>query len=154
MQALRNRRVLLLSILVLVPALVGADSNFKHSLSIGVQRDASIIIPTGQALTPAGHHIEVNDRPLGMVLSPNGELLAVVTGSNFDPRALHIIDIKTKVLKQTLVIGDSFVGVDFSPAGDMLYVGGGRNNDVKIFSMTPEGQFVAAGSVAIPASAP
>ena len=42
-----------------------------------------------RALTPAGRHIEVNDRPLGMVLSPNGQSLAVVTGSNFDPRALR-----------------------------------------------------------------
>jgi len=133
---------------------VGADAALKHSPSIGVQPDESILIPTGQALTPAGHHIEVNDRPLGMVLSPHGEWLAVVTGSNFAPRALHIIDMASKTLKQTIAIGDSFVGVDFSPSGDTLYVGGGRNNDVKIFGLAPNGEFVAAGTVSIPGSAP
>ena len=153
MQSLRSRRFLF-SLLILVPVLVGADAALKHSPSIGVQPDGSIMIPTGQALTPAGHHIEVNDRPLGMVVSPNGELLAVVTGSNFAPRALHIIDVRSKALKQTIAIGDSFVGVDFSPSGDTLYVGGGRNNDVKIFGLAPDGRFVAAGSVSIPASAP
>jgi YVTN family beta-propeller protein len=140
--------------LLLVPALVGAGDALKQSAPIGVRPDGSILIPTGQALTPAGRHVEVNDRPLGMVLSPNGELLAVVTGSNFDPRALHLIDVKSKTLKQTISIGDSFVGVDFSPSGDRLYVGGGRDHDVKMFRLAAEGQFVAAGSVAIADSAP
>jgi hypothetical protein len=153
MQSLRSRRFLF-SLLILVPVLVGADAALKHSPSIGVQPDESILIPTGQALTPAGHHIEVNDCSLGIVLSPNGALLAVVTGSNFAPRALHIIDVASKTLKQTISIGDSFVEVDFSPSGDTLYVGGRRNNDVKIFESAPDGQFVAAGSVSIPDSAP
>jgi hypothetical protein len=49
-------------------------------------------VPTGAALTPAGDHIEVNDRPLQRA-EPNAALLAVVTGSNFNPRALHLIDV-------------------------------------------------------------
>src|SRR5262245_41357621 len=76
---------------------------------VGVQQDGSIVVPNGQTLTPAGTHIEVNDRPLGMVVSPNGSLLAVVTGSNFNPRALHLIDLQTSTLKQTIAISNSFV---------------------------------------------
>ena len=49
---------------------------------VGVQHDGDILMPNGQTLTPAGTHIETNDRPLGMVVSPDGNLLAVVTGSN------------------------------------------------------------------------
>ncbi|MCC6861194.1 MAG: hypothetical protein IT158_21680, partial [Bryobacterales bacterium] len=64
----------------------------------GLQPDGSYLIPTGQRLTPAGRHIEVNDRPLGMVLSPDGSRLAVVTGSNFAPRALHILDARRAAL--------------------------------------------------------
>lgn len=71
-----------------------------------------------------------------MVLSPSGGEVAIVTGSDFNPRALHILDVATRSLKQTIPIGDSFVGVDFSPSGNTLYVGGGRNNDVKIFNRT------------------
>ena len=33
----------------------------------GKQSDGSYLIPTGQTLTPAGAHLEVNDRPLGLV---------------------------------------------------------------------------------------
>ena len=59
---------------------------------LGRQPDGSYLIPTGQRLTPAGRHVEVNDRPLGLVLSSDGRRLAVITGSNFAPRALHLID--------------------------------------------------------------
>ena len=65
------------------------------------------------------------DRPLGMVRSPAGDLLAVVTGSNFAPRQLHIIDTARKTALQAIHIGDSFVGVAFDRAGRTLYVGGG-----------------------------
>jgi len=82
------------------------------------------------------------------VVSPDGSLLAVVTGSNFNPRALHIVDLQTRTLKQTIAIANSFVGVAFSPAGDTIYVGGGASNDVKIFKATA-GTFAAAGTIPI-----
>src|SRR4051812_22644650 len=116
------------------------DREERGQVTIGVQPDDSIVIPTGQTLTPAGRHIEVNDRPLGMVVSPNGKLLAVVTGSNFNPRALYIVDLQTYTVKQMISIGDAFVGVDFSPGGNTIYVGGSRNNDIKIFTLAPTGQ--------------
>src|SRR5262245_52786906 len=115
---------------------------------VGVQQDGSILVPTGQQLTPAGTHIEVNDRPLGMVVSPDGNLLAVVTGSNFSARALHLIDIQARTLKQTISISNSFVGVAFNPGGDTIYVGGGASNDVKIFKATND-VFAAAGTIPI-----
>ena len=126
----------------------------RHFVVVGVQPDGAILMPTGQALTPAGEHIEVNDRPLGMVLNPAGNLLAVVTGSNFNPRALHIIDVNARALLQTIPIANSFVGIAFSPAGDRIYVGGGASNDVKIFSATPDGLFAPDGSIPISNAAP
>ncbi len=133
---------------------VASGFAFRTAVSIGVQRDGRIIIPTGAALDPAGVHIEVNDRPLGMVVSPSGDLLAVVTGSNFGPRALHLVDTRSRSIRQTIPIGDSFVGVAFSPGADRIYVGGGRNNDVKIFKAAGDGTFAADGSISIPGSAP
>src|SRR5262249_29242681 len=47
-----------------------------------------------------------------------------------------------------------FVGVDFSPSGDRIYVGGGTNNSIMIFSLASDGSFVADGSISIPSSAP
>src|SRR5262245_59621198 len=122
----------------------------RHFIVVGVQPNGVILIPIGQALMPAGDHIEVDDRPLGMVLNPAGNLLAVVTGSNFNPRALHIIDVNARALLQTIPIANSFVGIAFSPAGDRIYVGGGASDDVKIFSATPNSMFAADGSISIP----
>src|SRR5215467_1713546 len=146
-----RRMVLWFSLLASATA---AGFAVQHFVVVGVQPDGVIMIPTGQALTPAGAHIEVNDRPLGMVLNPAGNLLAVVTGSNFNPRALHLIDVSTRALKQTIPIANSFVGVAFSPAGDKIFVGGGASNDVKIFAAGPGGSFAAAGTIPIAGAAP
>jgi YVTN family beta-propeller protein len=120
----------------------------RHNQSVGVQPGGRILVPNGQTLTPAGTPIEVNDRPLGMVLSPDGGLLAVATGSNFNPRALHLIDVRTRALKQTIAIANSFVGIAFNPGGDTIYVGGGASNDVKIFKAV-NGVFAAAATIPI-----
>jgi YVTN family beta-propeller protein len=141
----------LLLVAAAVPASVYAA---RRLVTVGVQPDGSIVVPTGQTLTPPGTTIDVNDRPLGMVVSPDGTKLAVVTGSNFAPRALHIIDMPSKTLKQTIAIGDSFVGVDFSPAGDRIYVGGNTRNNVAVFALAADGTFAASGTISIASSAP
>ena len=121
---------------------------------VGQQPDGSYIVPTGQRITPAGRHIEVNDRPLGMALSPDGRRLAVVTGSNFAQRRIHLIDVAAGTVAQSIAIGDSFVGVAFSSDGQMLYVGGGRDHNVKVYRRNPAGTFAADGVVAVPNSEP
>ena len=153
MRGLRTRHFLFV-LSFSIAGLVGTGVAHRRSVSIGFQPDGSIVIPTGQALTPAGEHIEVSDRPLGMVLSPNGALMAVVTGANFGTRSLHIIDVNLRTLKQSISIGNSFVGVDFSPAGDKIYVGGGASNDVKFFTLQPTGLFAADGTLPIAGAAP
>ena len=121
---------------------------------MGVQPDGSIIVPTGQTITPAGAHIEVADRPLGMAVSPGGDQLAVVTGSNFANRQVHLIDLGKDSIMQSIPIGDSFVGVTFSYDILHLYVGGGRDNNVKFFLRREDGTYAADGVVSIPGSAP
>src|SRR5262249_43052513 len=145
---------LLTGFVVLTVGIAASGVAFRHRMLVGVQSDGRILVPNGQTLTPEGTHIEVNDRPLGMVVSPGGGLLAVVTGSNFNPRALHIIDLSTRALKQTIGIANSFVGVAFSPAGDRIYVGGGASNDVKFFKAGADGTFAADGTIPIAGSAP
>jgi hypothetical protein len=113
------RRLLLWFSLIAVPLVVTGFA-YRSRLTIGFQPDGSVLIPNGQTLTPAGTHIEVSDRPLGMVLIPSRQVMADVTGSNFNPRALRLIDVNTRTLKQTISIANSFVGVSFSPSGDKI----------------------------------
>src|SRR5262245_1035700 len=142
--------VFVLSLSLIVASLATAARALRHRpIVVGVQDDGRVIVPNGQLLSPAGTHIEVNDRPLGMVLSPDHGTLAVVTGSNFNPRALHLIDVETASITQTIGIANSFVGVAFSPDGKRIFVGGGASNDVKLFAATPAGAFAAAGTIPI-----
>jgi YVTN family beta-propeller protein len=132
-----------------------ATAAFQLSrVQVGQQPDRSYLLPNGQWITPAGTHITVDDRPLGMVLSPDGATLAVVTGSNFASRQIALIDVRARTVSQSIGISHSFVGVAFSRDGASLFVGGGPDNDVKIFRRQQGGNFSAAGSVAISGSEP
>lgn len=144
------------TLLTVVPAmlLVSAFAVRSGVLKIGIQPNGQILIPTGQMLSPAGTHIEVNDRPLGMAVSPDHTTLAVATGSNFNPKAVHLINLASNRVTQTITVGDSFVGIAFSNDGNTLYVGGGSNNDVKILRRDATGAFVAGPGVTIPGGAP
>src|SRR5260370_9259993 len=103
------------SLLVILPLLAGvAAFGVVEYTRIGKQADGSYLIPTGQLLARMGSHIPVNDRPLGMALSPDAHTLAVVTGSNFNPRPLHLIDVKSQALTQTVTINDSFLERPFN----------------------------------------
>src|SRR5690242_20411970 len=99
---IRQRKFLMWCVPVLAAVTIATVTAAKGGFVVGVQPDGRIMVPTGRVLTPAGVHIDVNDRPLGMALSPNGALMAVATGSNFNPRALHIIDVASRTLKQTI----------------------------------------------------
>ncbi|MBI2689422.1 MAG: bifunctional YncE family protein/alkaline phosphatase family protein [Acidobacteria bacterium] len=120
----------------------------------GRQADGTYLLPTGQTVRPFGRIIEVNDRPLGISMSPDGRTAAVVTGSNFAPRALHLVDLSSTQLVQTLPIADSFTGVAFTADGNTIYVGGGSSNAIHIFSRRADQPFGAAGSIPLPGAAP
>lgn len=120
----------------------------------GRQPDGTYLLPTGQTVRPFGKIIEVKDRPLGIAMSPDGRIAAVVTGSNFTDRALHLVDIATAQLTQTLPIADSFTGVAFTPDGNTIYVGGGSSNAVHIFTRTGAKPFARADTIPLPNSAP
>jgi len=140
---------------VMVAAFAAAvAAHNKSFFTVGAQDDGSYVVPNGQRLTPAGSQIEVKDRPLGMVLSPDRRTIAVVTGSNFGQRALHLIDAASQTLTQTIALSNSFVGVGFTPSGKRIYVGGGASNDVKIFDAAADGTFAAAGTIPIARAEP
>src|SRR6266498_259190 len=140
--------------LLALAAVACAAGALSRSPRAGLQPDGSYLVPTGQRLTPAGTRVEVADRPLGMVASPAGDLLAVTTGSNFAPRSLHLIDIRGKAAPQSIAIGDSFVGVAFDATGATIYIGGGPANDGNILARDAGGELGRSASIAIPGGAP
>lgn len=144
---------LILALLVPAAGLAWWQARVAERLA-GRLADGSYLIPTGQRLTPAGVHIDVADRPLGMSVSPDGKLLAVTTGSNFAPRMLHLIDTAQARAVETLPLGDSFAGVAFSATGAELYIGGGRDHDVKVFRRSGDGLFTMESRIEMAGAAP
>src|SRR5262249_29343315 len=143
------------SAFVLACALLPAGLAAVVAISmVGVQPNGRVLLPNGQTIAPAGAQVVVNDRPLGIAVSPDGTQAAVATASNFAPRALHIIDLAAQTVAQTIPIGNSFVGIAYSPDGKTLYVGGGADNDVKIFTRGADGLWAQAPRIPISSSAP
>src|SRR5215471_14621433 len=148
---IRFKHLVWLSVAMLLPVSVVAVVTLSL---VGRQPDGSVIVPNGQTITPAGLQIEVNDRPLGIAISPDGTQAVITTASNFAPRALHIIDLASQVVAQTISIGNSFVGVAYSADGNTLYVGGGADNDVKFFTRDSSGTWTQSPRLAIASSQP
>jgi YVTN family beta-propeller protein len=139
---------------VALAVVTGSALAILSTARIGSQADGSYLIPTGQILTPAGTHIEVNDRPLGMALSPDGRLLAVATGSNFAPRALHVIDLTSRTVAWSAPLRGSFAGVAFNADGSRLFVGGGPSDRVHFFQRDSGAKFREDGAVEVRGGAP
>lgn len=137
---------------LLFVALTAAGAASINQLVVGLQGDGSYILPTGQAITPAGFHLTVGERPLGMSMSPNGTQLALLTCSSFAGRYLQIIDLATRTVLQSFPMPGSFVGVTYSPDGQQIYASGGSDATVHVFSHRPDGTFGEGTPIAFPSA--
>ncbi len=137
---------------VLLLPVVGAPAQNTTAV-IGKQANGSFLLPNGQTITPAGAQIAVNDRPLGIAVSPDNTTAAIITASNFQTKAIHFVDLATQTVFQT-VNGSTFVGVAFSPDSQTLYVGGGADNNIKVFTVGGNRQWALASTIAIPSGQP
>jgi YVTN family beta-propeller protein len=140
-------RILLLTLTAAAAATIG-------QFFVGQQSDGSYIVPTGQTLTPAGTHLTVGERPLGIALSPDGTQIALLTCSSFSGRYLQVIDVATRTVLQSFPMKGSFVGVAYSPDSQHIYASGGNEASVHVFSRGQDGRFVDGTPIANPYSLP
>ena len=158
--------------LFLILVLAGSCRSSKDSSSepvgeIGPQR---YVTPVHQVLTPIGMQVELPGmRPQAVALSPNGRLLAT---SGKTPE-LVLIDPQNGDIKQRVALPSSetrnpdtisshilkpdksgqlsYTGLIFSPDGSRIYLSN-VNGDIKVFSVSPEGQASGLFSIALPAA--
>jgi YVTN family beta-propeller protein len=115
------RRVVLVALLLACPAF--ADDRDK--MTVGVQKDGSILTPTNQLLTPAGTQVLFPGRPVDVLLTDDGKTLVAK-----NMKGLEFIDVATGKVTQTLAqpaaakdekaFGFSAVGL--ISVGDRLFV--------------------------------
>ncbi|MBV9998447.1 MAG: beta-propeller fold lactonase family protein [Verrucomicrobia bacterium] len=146
------------------------------ALSASAQDQNDNVTPAGQLLTPTaapGSAFEYFNpelskypdfRPSGgaaTVLSPDKKtMVIVISGYNLwydptgkqDPAAsteyIFVYDVSSgkPVKKQVIQIPNTFVGAAFDPSGNTLYVGGGKDDDVHIFTRSDDGTWSDTGT--------
>ncbi len=88
----------------------------QSRLFIGKQPDGSVLVSTGQTLTPAGQSVTFDyQRPKDLAISPDGRYVAVLAH-----RRLLVLD-RAGVQKGDLAITAGPLGVAWSPDGTKLY---------------------------------
>jgi DNA-binding beta-propeller fold protein YncE len=90
-------------------------------------------LPTGVRLDAVGESIELGSVPLGMAVAPGGDKVAVVL-SGWREQGLQIVDLKSRLVTQTLEQNAAFLGVAFSRDGKALYVSGGNDDSIFCYS--------------------
>jgi len=113
----------ILAVLRLPCALCAADFGVTYTTPLS----------TGVRLDPAGEFADLGSVPLGMALSPDGNYAAVVL-SGWREQGLQIVDLKSRKVTQTLEQPAAFLGVVFARDGKRLYVSGGNDDSIFVYS--------------------
>ena len=96
---------------------------------VGRQTDASVILPTGQRITPSGTQVVVNSMPIAAGASADGKhLLVLQTG--YETPTVRVLDTLDKSLGDEVELPDAWLGLTFNKAGDRVYVSGGARQSV------------------------
>src|SRR4051812_41801907 len=94
----------------------------------------SAITPSGRHLVPAGRMTTVGTFPTGGALTPDGRFYwAVDSGRGVN--AIHIVNVATGAVTQTLPIPGGYVGIAFAPGGRRAYVSGEPGDDASAKSL-------------------
>lgn len=115
------------------------------NLNTHIDQSGQTVIPNGRFLTPIGKSIQVAPHPFGLTLSPDGTV-AVTANSGTSPISISIIkDFRSEnsVVLQVPpgpatdggVLASVFMGLAVSPDNKVVYVAGGQQNKIYLFSV-------------------
>ena len=120
-------------------------SSPSGSLYTHIDKTGKTVIPNGRFVTPIGKSIEVAPHPFGLTLSTDGSI-AVTANSGTSPLSISILkNLKSEepsVLQvppgpstDKGVLASVFMGLAISPDNKIVYVSGGQENKIYLFSV-------------------
>lgn len=115
------------------------------SLYTQINKKGKTVIPNGRFITPYGKSIEVAPHPFGLTLSTDGTVV-VTANSGTSPISISIIKNFKSVNPTVLqvppgpstdkgVLASAFMGLAVSPDNQIVYVSGGQENKIYLFSV-------------------
>ncbi len=121
-------------------------SSPSGSLVTQIHKTGKTVIPNGRIITPYGNSVEVAPHPYGLTLSKDGTV-AVTANSGTSPLSISIIknlnsphpvvlQVPPGASTDNGILASVFMGVAVSPDNKIVYVSGGEENKVYLFSVT------------------
>jgi DNA-binding beta-propeller fold protein YncE len=86
---------------------------------------APITLPNGWKLSPVGKSFALGDLPLNIAVSKSGTWMAV-TNNGYSTQTIQLIQTSTEKVVDSIVIGKSFYGLQFSSDEKYLCFGWAR----------------------------
>ena len=149
-----TRFTMLILILSLTLGIVSGQKNNSGLVTLSapagkrvtyINRSGKTVIPNGRLLTPFGKFILVAPHPFGLALSADGTV-AVTANSGIAPISISIIknlQFKNPSVMQVPpgaktdegVLASVFMGLAISPDNKIVYVAGGQQNKIYLFSV-------------------
>ena len=120
-------------------------SSPSGSLYTHINKTGKTVIPNGRFITPFGKSVEVAPHPFGLTLSADGNV-AVTANSGVSPISISILKNLKSAHPTVLqvppgastnkgVLASVFMGLVVSPDNKIVYVAGGQENKIYLFSI-------------------
>ena len=120
-------------------------SSPSGNLVTRIHKTGKTVIPNGRFITPYGKSIEVAPHPYGLTLSKDGTV-AVTANSGTSPLSISILknlnaphptvlQVPPGASTDSGILASVFMGVAISPDNKLVYVSGGQENKIYLFSV-------------------
>lgn len=107
------------------------------TVTVGQNPDGSAVLPCDQIITPAGRQVTFPDRPLDLMLSPDGRWLVVTTSHSI--LVINPLTGEVKSLRLPSGRANSFHGILFYPDSRTVY-SAGNNGALEVVKIDDQGQ--------------
>lgn len=124
--------ILLSSILTTIQFSCTHSEEKEYDLD-GLLNSRRILLPNGWSLSVPGKSIPLGDFPLNLIVSGDGEVMAV-TNNGQSEQSIMLIDPYTFEMINKTVIPKSWYGLAFNDDHSRLYASGGNDNMIRIYN--------------------
>ncbi len=156
---MKSKHYSLLSFLVVISLIIPFGCSGTNNISDPKQNsdlpgkyNGYTLLPNGWKLSPAGDQVGIGELPLNMVITNDGKF-AITSNSGMGENSLSVVDIKNEKEIQRVVMNKTWYGLAFNDDDSKLYVSGGNNNCIYIYSFS-SGKLALQDSIALGERAP